>query len=194
MSIQPIENRLILKPSDSVMRGTIFIPSNMTGMATSCLVMAVGPTASPFIKVGETVLCEIGFGDRENNTIRGTNMFWCRDNNVYAIIRKREIFPIGNKILIKRDVAEASYGSIVIPENRRTQSLDGIVVKKGLTRIPYKINGINIGDKVRLKSWEAHMIEVELEDKSYGLIVLESDLLYKYPTSNEHQNNRNMER
>lgn len=176
---QPIHNRLILHPSDSRMRGGIFVPEIYNDASTSCKVLAKGERVTHFIKVGDVVLCQVGFGDRKNNTVDG-RAFWCREHNVYGVIKDNIIFPIGRKVLIKRDIADKNVGGIVIPENRRTQSLDGTIHRLGLTREYYKTNGLALGMEVRLKEWMEHMIEVTLEDGSYGLIVNESDLLLAY--------------
>lgn len=176
--MQPINNNLILKPNDSVMRGTIFIPEKYTDAATSCLVVAKGDKTSPFYKVGDVVLCEVGFGERKNYTIEGSRDFICKDHNIYAVVKNNIIFPIGNKVLIKRDIADKEIGGIIIPENRRFQSLFGTVVRLGLTRKHFKVNEIKVGSCVRLVEWQQHMQEATLEDGSYGLIVNEKDLLY----------------
>lgn len=177
--ITPIHNRLILRPSDSLMRGTIFVPETYTDASTSCLVVNKGNEVSPLINKGDVVLCQVGFGERSANHFPGTRDFWCRESNIYAVIRNRKVYPIGKKILIRRDIDDSYHGNIVIPANRRYQSLFGTVERIGLSRKPLNVIGINVGDKIRLKEWMEHYVEVELEDSSYGLIVNDTDLLYK---------------
>lgn len=177
--LKPINDRLILHPSDSRMRGGIFIPETHTDASTSCMVLAKGEKVTHFIKEGDTVLCQVGFGDRKNNTVEG-RAFWCRQHNIYAVLKDNIIFPIGRKILLKRDIADKEVGGIIIPENRRYQSLDGTIVRLGLTREIYKTIGLEIGMHVRIKEWMEHMTAVTLEDGGYGLIINESDLLFAY--------------
>jgi co-chaperonin GroES (HSP10) len=162
------------------MRGGIFVPEIYNDASTSCKVLAKGERVTSFIKVDETVLCQVGFGDRKTNTVDGTRAFWCREHNVYGVIKNNIIFPIGRKVLIKRDIEDKYVGQVVIPSNRRTQSLDGIIHRLGLTREVYKTMGLELGMSIRLKEWMEHMIEVTLEDGSYGIIVNESDLLFAY--------------
>lgn len=178
--IQPLNKRLILAPSESEMRGMFFIPEQYKDAATSCLVIAKGKDVSPFIKVGEVVLCEVGFGDRLNNTLQGTRHFWCQEQNIYAVFRKRQIYPFGRRVLIRRDIQDTTVGSIVIPENRRYQSLEGTIERIGLCREHFKVNGLVVGARIRLTEWKEHMTEVTLEDGAYGLIVNESDILYTH--------------
>lgn len=180
MNIKPIKDRLLLHPSDSSMRGSLFIPDRYKDASTSCKVIEVGPDVSPFIKKDDIVLCQVGFGDRKNNTVDNTRTFWCREHNIYAVIKNKEIYPIGRKVLIKRDIADKYVGEIVIPENRRYQSLDGEIVKLGLSRRHFKIKGLRPGMKIRLTEWSEHMIDMTLSDGSYGLIVNESDILFSY--------------
>lgn len=177
---KPIEDRLILYPSDSSMRGMIFIPENCKGTATACVVAERGPDVPPQIKIGDIVLCEVGFGSRFEAIMPGSKMFWARMGNVYGLFRHRTIYPIGRTVLIKRDVEDKQEGTIVIPENRRTQSLEGTVIRLGLTRLHSKVNDIKPGDRIRLTEWREHMRECQLEDGSFGLIVNESDILYRY--------------
>jgi co-chaperonin GroES (HSP10) len=176
--MKPINDNVILKPNDSLMRGTIFIPERHTEAATACMVIDKGEKTSTFYKVGDVVLCEVGFGERKNYTIEGTRDFLCKDHNIYGVMRNNIILPIGNKVLIKRDVADKYVGQVVIPSNRRSQSLFGTIVRLGLTRKPFKVNEIKVGSYVRLTAWSESMQEVTLEDGSFGLIVNERDLLY----------------
>lgn len=180
MKIVPINDRLILRPSDSAMRGTLFVPEQYRDGATSCLVLSRGKDVTHYIKTNEYVLCETGFGERQANHFPGTRDFWCKEHNIYAVVRNNIIFPIGKKILIRRDVDDSEINGIIIPENRRYQSLNGTIVRLGLTRDGFKTNGLAPGSKICLKEWNESMICLTLEDGSYGLIVNESDILYKY--------------
>lgn len=179
-TIKPIKDRLLLHPSDSSMRSGIFIPEKYKDASTSCKVIAVGPDVSPFIKVDDIVLCQVGFGDRKNNTLDNSRTFWCREHNIYAVLKNKEMYPIGRKVLIKRDISDKYVGNVVIPENRRYQSLDGEIVRLGLTRKHFKIKGLAIGMKIRLTEWSESMIDMTLPDGSYGLIVNEQDILFAY--------------
>jgi co-chaperonin GroES (HSP10) len=176
---KPLNDRVILNPNESRSRGIIEVPDTYRDGATSCLVMEVGKDVPPQIKVGSVVLCETGFGERKNSTINGTSMFWARASNIYAVIERRKIFPIGRKVLIKRDIEDTHVGGILIPANRRFQSLYGVVVRLGLTRKPFKTIGITVGSRIRLTGWQAHYANVELEDGSYGVIVNEEDILLR---------------
>lgn len=177
--ITPTKKRLILKPSDSEMRGTMFIPEGIKHrMSTSCKVVARGPEVNPAVKVGNVVLCRVGV-DR-SKTIDRTASFWSSEDSIYAIVRNQTILPIGKTVLIRRDVQETEVGGIVIPENRRSQSLEGWVVRRGLYQGQTGIEGIIPGRKIRLTEWQPHMVQVRLEDQSEGLIVLESDILFCY--------------
>jgi len=183
--MKPLNDRLILQPSDSSMRGLLFIPDTHKDAATSCLVIAKGPKVTAFIKTGSVVLCETGFGERKNLTISNTRQFWCKESNIYAVIINNIMYPLGNRILLKRDIEETQVGGIIIPANRRYQSLDAEVVRIGLSTKPLKVAGIVRGMKVRLVDWEPHMIGVTLEDGSYGLIVNDKDLLFAYGNKND---------
>jgi len=176
--IKPVGNRLVLLPNESRMRGIIQIPDIYKDGSTACMVLARGPKADPQIKEGATVLCEAAFGERKNMTIGDTKAFWATDQNIYALLEKGKIIPYGRKVLIRRDVDDAMVGGIVIPENRRFQSLYGTIERLGRTRLPFKTNGLKIGLRIRLTEWEAHYAQVELEDGGHGVIVNEKDILF----------------
>lgn len=172
-----INNRLLLQPSSSKIRGGIAIPESVVSATSMCRILIKGNKVSPFLKENDVVICENGFSERKTMTIE--DCFICKEDNIIAVFRNGVIWPIGNKILIERDIAESTNNGIIIPENRRIQSLFGTVVRFGITRKPYNVNEIEVGIRICLKEWDAHMIEVSLEDGSFGLIVNENDLLYK---------------
>lgn len=180
MKIKPLHNRLILRPSDSAARGMIFIPESYRDAATSCLVISAGNQVNPLIKAGDVVLCQVGVGTRNAGDFPGTRDFWCKEDNIYAVFRARQIYPLGRKVLIRRDISDEYVGSIVIPENRRFQSLYGTIERIAISRKPLRVSGLSVGMKIRLVEWHESMIEVTLEDGSYGLIVNDTDLLYFY--------------
>lgn len=178
--IKPLHDKVILQPSSSDMRGTLFIPKAYIGISTSCLVIDKGEQVSRFITSGSTVLCETGFGERTSNVIDGTNCFICKSQHIYAVIKNGSIWPIGRKILIRRDMADEFAKGILIPENRRFQSLTGTIERLGLLTNHFKVKGLTLGSKIRLTEWQESMIQVTLEDGSHGLIVNEKDILCKY--------------
>lgn len=178
--MKPLNSNLILEPSSSKTRGSLYVPDNWLDATTSCRVVAVGPNVNPVIKVGCIVLCQTGFAGRLTHQLKGSKNFWCEEKNIYGIVRNNIIHPLGLLVLIKRDLADAYHGLIVVPENRRTQSLTGQVLRYGISRLPSKINGIKLGSFVRLTEWQDWMLQIELEDGSEGLIVKEDDLLYTY--------------
>ena len=113
---------MIVLPSQSRFRGSIAIPDSFREGSTTCVVLAVGTKAHPFINTNDRVLVETGFADRKEARIGDTKAFWCEQRHVYALIRNREIFPIGKRILIRRDMAdkrEHGMGVYGMPMTRR---------------------------------------------------------------------------
>ena len=179
--MKPLNDNLILEPSFSKTRGRFYVPdSYYLDATTACRVVSVGSGVNPVVKKDSIVLCQTGFSGRITHRVGNTNHFWCKENNIYGIVRNNIIYPLGLLVLIKRDLADAYHGQIVVPENRRTQSLTGTVVRYGISRKPSKVNGIEIGSKVRLTEWQDWMLQIELEDGSEGLIVKEQDVLFSY--------------
>lgn len=175
--ITPLHSRLILRPNDSQARGFIFVPSQYQDGSTSCLVIARGKDVNPLIKVGDVVFCQNGLGNRSAGHFEGSKDFWADESNVYAVFRSGKILPFGRKVLIRRDISDEYHGSIVIPENRRYQSLYGTIERIAISRKPMRVAGLTVGMKIRLTEWMPHYIELELENGGYGLLVNDSDLL-----------------
>jgi len=173
-------NNVLVAPSVSRARGMIAIPESTADGATTCLVLKSGLKANPLIKEGDTVMVVNGIGERSSNFLPniGKN-FLVQDAQVYAIVRQGKILPLGRTVLIKRDIASIHEGSIFIPEKLRAQSLTGTVIRLGLIRKHFRVNlPLVEGSRVRLTEWQPSMIEVQLEDGSFGLIVNENDILY----------------
>lgn len=191
-----IGDRVLLKPSVSEYRGMIAIPKNSSENVSTCEVLAHGKKTHPLIQEGRIVFAHCGSGER--NTTYGENKGYLTKNaNVFAILNKQGIVPLGRKLLILRDIREESTeGGIIIPENRRTQSLEGWIIRFGIPGDnKYFRPEVEIGDKIRLNGWEAHMLEVGIPPQmlkddarlghvpqrhGFGLIVNEKDLLFKW--------------
>ena len=176
--ITPLGKRLILRPNASEVRGFIFIPHQLRDNPTSCKVIARGKDVNPLIKDDDVVFCKVGLGNRNAGHFERSRDFWANEDDVYAVLRYGTIFPFGQKVLIRRDMADEYHGSIVIPENRRYQSLTGTIERIAVSRKPLRVAGLSVGLKIRLHEWNESMVEVELEDGGYGLIVNDTDLLY----------------
>lgn len=176
--IQPLGKRLILRPSISAVRGTLFVPEQYRDATTSCKVIARGKNVNPVIKTGDVVFCQNGLGNRSAGHFENSKDFWAEESNIYAIMIAGDIYPLGRKVLLRREIEDEYVGSIVIPANRRYQSLFATIERIAVSRLPLRISGLSVGMRIRLKEWEAHFIECELADGSYGLIVNDTDLLY----------------
>jgi co-chaperonin GroES (HSP10) len=170
-----IGDRIMLTHSVSRMRGVIEIPEYIYEHTASCMILKVGSKVKIPIKSGDKVLCQSGIGSRMH--LKEGNVFLAREENIIGLISGQAIIPFGNKLLIKRDKKGLELQSgILIPENKRGQSLGGTIVGFGVSRSKVA-NGAEVGDYILLKEWEPHMIEVQLPDKSYGLIVNQSDVI-----------------
>jgi co-chaperonin GroES (HSP10) len=121
----------------------------------------------------------------------GAEDFVCQDKYAFAIFRNKQIFPLGNRILIRRDTDEVIVRGLVeaaAAQESTDQSMRGTVVQFGILPrklnkrkkpVRWRVNGIGIGDKIVLKQWSEKWVEVSM-DGVYYLIVDESDLLCKY--------------
>jgi co-chaperonin GroES (HSP10) len=170
-----IGNNLILAHSISGMRGIIEIPEYLRDYTSSCVVVKIGTKVKLPLHVGDRVLCQNSFGERTN--LKDGNLFLSPASNVMGLLKRNTIMPYGNTLLIRRDKkCIETIGGIIIPERRRGQSLGGTVEAFGISRKTI-LPGLQLGDYVLIKEWQPHIIEVQLPDKGYGLIVKDIDLL-----------------
>lgn len=127
----------------------------------------------------------------EKDNPDGQEDFLCQDKYAFAIFRNKQIFPLGRRILIRRDTEEVVVKGIVeaaAAQESTDQSMRGTVVQFGILPrklnkhkkpVRWRVNGIGIGDKIVLKQWSEKWVEVSM-DNVYYLIVDEQDLLCKY--------------
>lgn len=169
--------KLFLIPSVSRTRGMIFVPEDFASGTPMCRVASRGEKVNQFIDRNDVVLCPNSFSDRKNLTYKGG--FFCDENHVFAVIKNNKTFPLGRRVLIERHIQEKNEGGIIIPENRRYQSLEGTVIRLGLNQKHFRVNDISPGDEIVLTGWKLDMVEVSLPDGKFGLIVNENDILYK---------------
>lgn len=173
-----IGNHVSLIPGKSAVRFGIILPEKYR-INSLAQVAQVGPSVRKPIVPGAIVITPFMFAEKKNHVIdKESGEFVCPDKQIFAVVIRNKIYPIGNRILVERIVSEQRYGSIVIPEGNKTtdQSLDGIVAQFGIGDKPKSISGLKIGDKVRLAQWEAHMIECGWTGKFY-VIVNEDDVI-----------------
>jgi co-chaperonin GroES (HSP10) len=195
-NVKLLGDRLLLRPSQSEYRGAIAIPQSAQQATSTCEVVSVGTRCHPSLRVGRTVFCQVGFGDRAN-TMQEDGSFLCSSNHIFGMLNGTKMVPLGFRILILRDTGKfVSSGGIHIPENRRSQSLDGWVMAFGIPRTNQNFKyGMAVGDRIRLAEWNENMVEVNVpmsmirnlpalpeipEGNNFGLIVDEKDCVFKW--------------
>ena len=175
--------KVILTPSVSKHKGRIVVPDTFTHRTSMCKVLSIGEKVE-LLKEGDVVLCRGMFSERQNHKIEGLNAFICEASFVFAKLINKKIYPIGNRVLILRDIDEQEMESgIIIPAaNKSTdQSLFGTIIRFGIRRGSQKsrVYGLNMGDRICLGEWKADMIEVGV-NYNFGLIINEEDMIYKF--------------
>lgn len=154
--------------------------------------IARGPEVKHGLNVGDTVFVDASFTERAFQKLPDSNNFICPDNYVFGKKVGKLVIPFGRKILLLRDTGEQQHGnitSVVEAQPGSDQSLFGTVVALGiLPRIKqrtkkikpviWRVNGIGIGDRVRIDKWNENMVELNVRD-DYYLIVNEENLLYR---------------
>lgn len=181
MIITPGKQKVILTPNSSrVNSGVIAIPE-LSFNSSVALIQKAGPNCHRAIQAGRVALTSLVFSEKKFQIIHPeSGTFICGAGNIFAIVKNERIFPLGRTVLVRRLVEEQRYGDIIIPEAQRTtdQTLDCIIEQFGL---PFdgdhsKVLGLRIGDKVRLRKWEHHMIDLSNQGK-YLMIVNEDDII-----------------
>lgn len=176
MIISTIKDKALLRPDNSSVRGMIYVPDSHKKRPSVCKVMDYNGRLP--IK-GKRIIINSLTNER-TDPLNEYGDFIISDKHIHGMLHKKKFYPFGSWVLVKRIMGEDYQGSIIIPENRRYQSLDAEVISFGITTYndSFTLQGINVGDRVRLTQWEPHMIELDLN--GYHLLVKEKDLLFKW--------------
>jgi chaperonin GroES len=94
---------------------------------------------------------------------------------------KTQIQPLGNRVLIKRSMAQTTKGGILLPETAKEKPKEGTVVAVG----PGKVNDegkleptqLATGNVVLFSSYSGTEVKVQDDDSSEYLILSEDDIL-----------------
>lgn len=174
--------KIVLIPNKSrTMAGGIIVPDAHFDTSV-CQVYAVGIGIHKTIIPNAVVMVNPAFAERAHHVLdKKSGMFICDAINVFGIIKRGRIYPIGKKVVVERNIGERKYNDvIVIPEAQKStdQSLEGTVYGFGLLDKGnrYTVKGLKAGSVVRLKKWQEHMTEVGWKDKYY-IFVNEDDII-----------------
>lgn len=93
---------------------------------------------------------------------------------------KKNIKPLGNRVLVERSKAEASKGGILLPDSAQEKRKEGVVLAVGPGKIDEDGNlipmNVKPGDRVLFTSYAGTEIK-DLESDSELLVMTEEDLL-----------------
>lgn len=175
-----IGNNIILVPNRSRAFGEIVVPEAYHETSLH-RVLKKGPKVKKCIK--GVVITSPHFSEKKFQILNEEDgTFICGANRVYAVVVRGRPYPVGrNRLLIERLNEEQSYGSIVIPAGIRAtdQSLHGIVRAYGIDDDHQPPPSIPIGSRVRLLSWNEHMIDIEHQGRFY-LSVRSEDIVCEW--------------
>jgi len=174
---------IVLVPNKSRSYGQIIRPSAYFNTSV-CQVYEVGPKCHSMLKPNDIVLVSAKFTERAYQILdKNSGMFICMASNVFGVIKRNRVYPTRKMIVIERLIDEQRFnGTIVIPAAQKStdQSLEGIVygfgIQDGGLDKGFKVKGIKPGQRIRLRGWQEHMIEVGWQDK-YFLFVKEEDII-----------------
>lgn len=185
--LTPLFDKVVVRPDRSLMRHSIYIPDAHRA-PSSCMVVSVGNKVNPLIKPNMMVIIN-NTSTKRTDSLNQFGDFMIPESDIHGIIHNKKVYPIGRWVLVKRLMNNQYKGLIAIPDTMNYQTLEAEVVRFGITqaeiKTPYRYNDINPGDRVRLTRWEAHMIELGIDD-DYCLLVKETDLLYRYVREEEN--------
>lgn len=175
--ISTIKDKVLLRPDASKIRSSIYVPETYRSRPSVCQVMDYNGR-KPF-RSGDVVVIN-ALSNLRTESLNEYGDFIISDKEIHGVFRKKIMWPIGSWVLVRRIMGDEKHGTIIIPENRRYQSLDAEIVRFGITTYDdsFTLQDVFPGDRVRLTQWEPHMIELDLD--GYHLLVKEKDLLYKH--------------
>lgn len=186
--IKAVGNNIVVKPVNiEIPAQGVIIPDVGQHSFFYGTIQSVGEKCNKVIREGCSVFLKRLKGQKVEQ--EGQNTYIFKEEDILLIRWRGQWHPIGNKILIMRDVEEEQLASgIIISACRPTkdQTLFGVVLNMGLIHVQAKPDSfvtkfdypVNIGDKVKIKEWSQEIQEVGL-DKMNCIIVKPSQLDYK---------------
>lgn len=182
--IKALNKNIVVKPVDVEQQGLIVAPDIAEHGYFYGSIQSVGDGCNKVIRPGALAFFKRLQGQKF--VIDGGNFFIFKEDELLLIKWRGNFHPVGNKILLMRDVEEEQLESgIWIPACRQTkdQSLFGVVFRMGLVQAFPGINlpfdyPVNIGDKVKVRGWEMDIEEVGIDQRNC-IIVKPKHLDYK---------------
>ena len=172
----PTGDNISIKRLQPIRQGSIHIPQETIQKQFYGIIQEIGD------KVKDTFLQKnliVFVSPTSRNIQRYKDLYIIKETDIIAIKHEGIVRAFGNRVLLKRLNQEKKIGSIIIPDchNEADQSLEGILVSRGI--INGKIIDIPIigGETVRVEKWNIDIIEIDI-DSEYYLSVRVKDLAY----------------
>jgi len=140
--VEPTEDRVFVKvaPEEEVTEGGIVLPVEVRKKPTSGDVVSVGPSKEVTLKPGDTVLySKFGIGCTDM-VLNGEDHLLIRERDCLGIFPTSnataddvpKLKPLGNRVLIKLDVAdESTTGGVLLPTAAKEKPITGAIVAVG---------------------------------------------------------------
>lgn len=173
----PINDNITIKRLQPLRRGMIHIPEEKLQKEFYGIIQEVGN------KVRDTFLQKdliVFLTSTSKHTCKYGDLYVIKEHDILAIKKDGIIRAFGDRVLIKRLNQETvSPGGIIIPDchDSADQSLEGILISRGVKNgqvIDIPIHG---GETVRIEKWNQYIVELDV-DGEYYLSVRVRDICY----------------
>ena len=139
MDIIPLNDRVLLKRKEAktITDGGIILPDQSRLPPYEGELKAVGPGKKtdegklmvPEVKAGDTVLFgRYGFTEIK---VEGEPHLLLREEELLAVLKDNEIFPLGDRIVIQQSLHPDVIQSIIVPEQAKVPPTEGKVIAVG---------------------------------------------------------------
>lgn len=183
--IKPLRNNCLCMRESKQTYGMLYVPDSFKDRSPYVLVHEAGPTAHPALRKGVVGIMSAHAKEKKDYFKVGSRkVFFTPDDSIQAVAYNNNIFPLGDRVLVKRrrDLHPdfLSGGELETPEQwTMEQGLYCEIVKFGLPKkADPRTMGLKIGDLCKLKNWEFSMFEIQIGD-DYCLIVDIDDLILR---------------
>lgn len=195
LRVRACNDYITVKPVNVISQSTIIIPESVDHFFFYATITSVGEKCNKVIKPGMQAFIKRKKNRAQGHEVDGDPTYIFKQDAILLLKWRGQWHPVGNKIMVMRNVEEEIVNGVIIPACFQTkdQTLLATVLRFGLVRKLYD-NGfiyedikeetdtfnypLNMGDRIKIKEWALDIQEIGMDNLNC-LIIKPSHLDYK---------------
>lgn len=160
--IKPILNNILVSELRPTKEGGIIIPESAESKYFYGAIIRLGETVKDQT-IKEGMVCLF----KRTAAIRHKGYVLFKEHDIILVFHMNIWRPLGNKVLLQRQIGERMVGKIIVPAcwTTQDQTLDCVMLLRGIKDNELIYIDLFCGDKVRLKRWDMSIDEIDLDGR-----------------------------